>query len=59
MENTNAQQQTDSNKGAFLRSLIKINHPDWTAEQIEAEFQRQMKAKDNEQDDGYCEACSG
>lgn len=50
--------QKPANNGAFLKSLIKINNPDWTMEQIEAEFQRKMNAIENE-DDGTCEACSG
>lgn len=51
-------QQKPSNNGAFLKSLIKINNPDWTTEQIEAEFQRKMNAIENDED-GTCEACSG
>lgn len=50
--------QKPSNNGAFLKSLIKINNPDWSAEQIEAEFQRRLSAIENEED-GACEACSG
>ena len=38
--------------------MIKIAHPDWTAEQIELEFQKQMSANNNNEDNG-CEACSG
>ena len=58
MENTNQTQQTNPNKGAFLKSLIKINHPDWNAAQIEAEFIRQMNTNQNDEQ-GVCEACSG
>lgn len=50
--------QKPANNGAFLKSLIKINNPEWTAEQIEAEFQRKMNAIEQD-DDGTCEACSG
>lgn len=50
--------QQKPNNGAFLKSLIKINNPDWTQEQIEAEFQRKMNAIEQEED-GVCEACSG
>ncbi|MBI3136297.1 MAG: hypothetical protein HYZ14_16600 [Bacteroidetes bacterium] len=50
--------QKPANNGAFLKSLIKINNPDWTMEQIEAEFQRKMNAIENDED-GACEACSG
>lgn len=50
--------QQNANNGAFLKSLIKINNPDWSPEQVEAEFQRKMNAIENE-DDGTCEACSG
>ena len=53
------QAQKPSNNGAFLKSLIKINNPDWTAEQIEAEFQLKMSRIEDEQGDGTCEACSG
>ena len=45
-------------KGNFLKSMIKISHPDWTTDQIESEFQRQMTANDNNEESG-CEACSG
>lgn len=58
MENTE-QKTANTQQGAFLKSLIRINHPDWTSPQIEAEFQRQMTAKENDEDDGSCEACSG
>ena len=40
--------QKPTNNGAFLKSLIKINNPDWTMEQIEAEFQRKMNAIESE-----------
>jgi len=50
--------QKPANNGAFLKSLIKINNPDWTTEQIEAEFQRKMVAIESDED-GACEACSG
>lgn len=50
--------QKPVNNGAFLKSLIKINNPDWTTEQIEAEFQRKMNAMESD-DNGTCEACSG
>ncbi|MBL7900096.1 MAG: hypothetical protein JNJ99_16265 [Crocinitomicaceae bacterium] len=50
--------QKPVNNGAFLKSLIKINNPDWTTEQIEAEFQRKMNAIESD-DNGTCEACSG
>ena len=52
------QQQKSQNNGAFLKSLIKINNPDWTPEQIEAEFQIKMNRIEQEED-GTCEACSG
>jgi hypothetical protein len=52
------QQQQTPNNGAFLKSLIKINNPDWTPEQIEAEFQLKMNRIEQEED-GTCEACSG
>lgn len=52
------QAQKPKNNGAFLKSLIKINNPDWSAEQIEAEFQLKMNAIEQEED-GVCEACSG
>lgn len=53
------QAQQPQNNGAFLKSLIKINNPDWTAEQIEAEFQLKMARIEQEDGDGTCEACSG
>ena len=50
-----------SNKGAFLKAMIKINHPDWTAEHIEAEFKIKMEKLNNpdNSDEDYCESCSG
>lgn len=51
--------QAKPQNGAFLKAMIKINHPEWNAEQIENEFSRQMEAKNNQDDDGFCEACSG
>ncbi|MEK6881384.1 MAG: hypothetical protein AABY22_17305 [Nanoarchaeota archaeon] len=50
--------ETSNNKGNFLRSMIKIAHPDWTIEQVEAEFQKQISSNDNNEENG-CEACSG
>lgn len=58
MENTE-QKNVNAQEGAFLKSLIRINHPDWTPQQIETEFQRQMTTNKNNEDDGSCEACSG
>ena len=58
MENENQTQHATPANGAFLKSLIKINHPDWNTAQIEAEFIRQMNANMNEEEGG-CEACSG
>lgn len=52
-------QKPQNNNGAFLKSLIKINNPGWTAEQIEAEFQQKMNAIEQDNGDGTCEACSG
>jgi len=53
------QVQKPQNNGAFLKSLIKINNPGWTSEQIEEEFERKMNAIEQDNGDGTCEACSG
>lgn len=50
------EQNQNPNKGNFQKALIKIAHPDWTPEQIEAEYQRQLQQKD---ESGDCEMCSG
>lgn len=42
----------------FVRASIKIAHPEWTAEQIEAEFQVKMIELLNPSSDGSCEFCS-
>lgn len=42
----------------FVRAMVKIAHPDWTPEQIEAEAQNKIKEIENEQDGG-CDMCSG
>lgn len=57
-QNSAEKNDTIDNKGNFLKSMIKISHPDWTPNQIESEFQKQMEQKDNDED-GFCEACSG
>jgi hypothetical protein len=43
----------------FVRATIKIGHPDWTPEQIEAELQKKMnELLQTSNDDGSCEFCS-
>ncbi len=42
----------------FIRASIKIAHPDWTPEQIEAELQKKLHELQNPQNDGSCEFCS-
>lgn len=41
----------------FLKSLIRINNPDWTPQQIEEEYQIRIKAM--EKDNDNCDMCSG
>lgn len=50
---------TQPTEGAFLKAMIKINNPTWTAEQIEQEFLRQMASNRDENSDSGCDACSG
>ena len=45
------------NEGAFLKALIKINYPNLTQEEIELEYQKQIKEIKENPDD--CEMCSG
>ncbi len=54
MQNT----QTPPPNSSFIKSLIKINNPDWTPEQIEAEAQKKMLEITNSNDNGSCEFCS-
>lgn len=52
--------QTQNNSGpspAFIRATIKIAHPDWTPQQIEAELQKKLNEIQNSSDEG-CEFCS-
>lgn len=42
----------------FIRSMIKIANPDWTAEQIDAEVQRKLTEMANPANDDNCEFCS-
>lgn len=57
--NQETKEETNPNKGNFLKAMIKINNPTWTPEQIEQELKRQMEKKDNDDDGAGCEACSG
>ena len=52
------EQQEKSKEGAYLKSLIKIWHPDWTQEQIESEYQIKIVQSENNDDNG-CDVCSG
>lgn len=42
----------------FVRATIKIAHPDWSAEQIEAELQKKLHELQNPTSSGDCEFCS-
>lgn len=42
----------------FIKASIKIAHPDWTAEQVDAEFQIKMIEIQKQMEDGSCEFCS-
>lgn len=43
---------------AFIRATIKIAHPDWTPEQIEAELQKKLTEVANPESGSECEFCS-
>lgn len=42
----------------FIKSLIKIANPEWSAEQIEAEAQKKLFEMANSPSDDNCEYCS-
>ena len=42
----------------FVRATIKIAHPDWTNDQIDAELQKKMSELFDPVADGNCEFCS-
>jgi hypothetical protein len=42
----------------FVRATIKIAHPDWTNDQIDAELQRKLQELLTPAQDGSCEFCS-
>ncbi len=54
MQNT----QTPPPNSNFIKSMIKIANPDWTAEQIEAEAQKKLAEIMNPAGDDNCEYCS-
>ncbi|MDP2385194.1 MAG: hypothetical protein Q8M29_02370 [Bacteroidota bacterium] len=43
----------------FIRAMIKIGNPTWTAEQIDAALQKRIEEMNNPQNDSSCEMCSG
>ena len=43
----------------FIKSLIKIANPDWSADQVEAEAQKKLAEMANPTDTDGCEFCSG
>lgn len=56
-----ANQQPQVSNGpsvGFVRATIKIAHPDWTPEQIEAELQVKLHELANPNTDPSCEFCS-
>lgn len=56
-----ANQQTQTTNGpsiGFVRATIKIAHPDWTSEQIEAELQIEMQELAKQNGDEDCLFCS-
>lgn len=59
--NNQAGGQAEPQNGAFIKAMIKITHPEWSAEQIEAEFQKKLYELNNptHDNDGSCEYCSG
>ena len=42
----------------FIRATIKIAHPDWSNEQLDAELQKKIHEIINDKGDGSCEFCS-
>jgi hypothetical protein len=56
MQNT-TQHLTAPNSN-FIKALIKIAHPDWTAEQVEAEAQKKLAEATNSSNSDDCEYCS-
>jgi hypothetical protein len=42
----------------FIKSLIRIAHPDWTPEQIEAEALKKLSEISNASPEEGCEFCS-
>ena len=59
MSYQNPNPQTTAQNGNFIKSLIKINNPDWNEAQIEAEFQKRMEALNNPNNEEGCDMCSG
>jgi len=57
MEQNKSDKESNPNEGAYIKAMIKIAHPDWTKEQIEAEYQIKKNKSDKEDDKG-CEFCS-
>ncbi len=57
MEQAKNENQSNQNEGAYIKAMIKIAHPDWTKEQIEAEYQKKKNETDKYDDNG-CEFCS-
>lgn len=58
MSGNSTQQNTSGPSPGFIRATIKIAHPDWTPEQIEAELQKKLQEIQNPSQDGGCEFCS-
>ncbi|MBI3520225.1 MAG: hypothetical protein HY062_12840 [Bacteroidetes bacterium] len=50
--------QTPPVNSNFIRSMIRIANPEWTAEQIDAEVQRKLAEMANPESDDHCEFCS-
>jgi hypothetical protein len=50
--------QTTPVNSNFIKSMIKIANPDWSAEQIEAEAQKKLAEMNQNDSDDNCEYCS-
>ena len=58
MQTGNNTTQGTAPNSNFIKAMIKIANPDWSAEQIEAEAQKKLQEAMNPTADDNCEFCS-